>query len=203
MARFDALLAGLPAPIRILDIGGTNSLWEQAGYADDARFQITILNHCAQPQQHANVVPAEGDARALRGFADHSFDVVFSNSVIEHLFTRQGQAAMASEIRRVGRRYWVQTPNYWFPFEPHFHFVGWQWLPESWRVAILRRRDCGWRSKTPDLERARELVREVRLLRRHELKSLFPGARIESERMVGLVKSWIAVGGFESVPTAS
>jgi hypothetical protein len=105
---------------------------------------------------------------------------------------------MASEVRRVGRRYWVQTPNYWFPFEPHFHFVGWQWLPEDWRVGLLRRRDCGWRTRTRDPERARALVREVRLLRRQELESMFPEARLESERMMGLVKSWIAIGGFEA-----
>ncbi len=91
----------------------------------------------------------------------------------------------------------MQTPNYWFPIEPHFQFIGWQWLPESTRVAILRRRKCGWRAKTPDPERARELVREVRLMTKRELQQLFPPARIAPERFVGLTKSWIAIGGFD------
>ena len=201
-ALFESLVAELPRPLRILDIGGTTGFWEAAGYADSARAEITLVNIYDQEQVHDNVRPHRGDATNLREFSDGEFDLVFSNSVIEHLFRFENQAAMAEEVRRLAQRYWVQTPNYWFPLEPHFHFLGWQWLPSDIRVEILRRRDCGWRGRTPDREKARELVDEVQLLSRRQLESLFPGARIEAERFAGLVKSWMVIGGF-SAPSGS
>jgi hypothetical protein len=102
---------------------------------------------------------------------------------------------MARETRRVARAYWVQTPNYWFPMEPHFLVPGWQWLPESARVAAIRRRRLGWRGPVPDADEARESVREIRLMRRTELARMFPDATLRPERFGGLVKSWIVLGG--------
>ncbi len=197
---FARLAAPLPRPLRILDVGGTDDLWEGVGWAGRDDVQITMLNLAAGESRHANITPVAGDATDLDGVADREFDVAFSNSVIEHLFTADHQAAMAREMRRVGRAMWLQTPNFWFPVEPHFHVVGWQWLPERTRVEILRRRSCGWRSRTPDPDEAREIVREVRLLRRGELSRLFPGAHIVPERFLGTVKSWIVHDGFPPAP---
>ncbi len=86
--------------------------------------------------------------------------------------------------------------DYWFPVEPHFHFIGWQWLPLPVCVSIVRRTACGWRGPCPDPVGARRLVEEIRLLTRKELRELFPRASIVPERFYGFVKSWIAVGGF-------
>lgn len=195
---FQRLIDRLPRPIRILDVGGTNLFWEQAQFTESNDFEITLLNLRAEEQQHPNVKSFAGDATDLSGFDDRSFDVVFSNSVIEHLFTFGNQAKMASEVRRVASNYWVQTPNYWFPLEPHFHFVGWQWLPLAVRVGILRRKRCGWRGPISDPDRARQAVSEVRLMTRQDLRQAFPSARIEAERFMGMVKSWIVIGGFEA-----
>lgn len=193
--RFQALVAELPRPVRILDVGGTNEFWESRGWADRDDYQITTLNVFAEEKRHANVNPVAGDATNLVEYADKSFDVVFSNSVIEHLFTLENQRRMAREVQRVGKAYWVQTPNFWFPMEPHFHVPGWQWMPVPARVAMLRRRRCGWRGPCSDPKRAHALVTEVRLLRRGEMKRLFPGAEIMAEWFGGIVKSWTAVGG--------
>lgn len=195
-ARFEALTAGLPRPLRILDVGGTSAFWEQRGWAGREDVQITLVNLDAEPPRHANITSRAGDATDLSWCPDHGFDVAFSNSVIEHLFTYENQQAMAREVRRVAPSFWVQTPNFWFPVEPHFHVVGWHWMPERVRVELLRRRRCGWRGPTPDLERAREFVREVQLLTRAELAKMFPSATIVPERMFGLVKSWIVTSGF-------
>jgi Methyltransferase domain len=192
---FEAFVARLPRPLKILDVGGTNDFWERRGWADCEDFQITTLNLFAEEKRHGNIEPIAGDATNLAGFADKSFDVVFSNSVIEHLFTLENQRRMANEIQRVGKAYWVQTPNFWFPIEPHFHVPGWQWLPVAARVATIRRWRCGWRGPCSDPAQARQLVTEVRLLRGRELAQLFPGAEIVAERFGGLVKSWTAVGG--------
>jgi methyltransferase family protein len=199
---FEGLAAPLPRPLRILDVGGTNEFWEHRGWAGREDVQITLLNLAPQRRRHENIVPVVGDATAVEA-EDRAFDVAFSNSVIEHLFDAASQRAMAREIQRVGRAYWVQTPNFWFPIEPHFLMPGWQWLPESTRVAIIRRRACGWRGPCEDADEARSVVREIRLLRRRELRKLFPGARIVAERFGGAVKSWIALDGFPSPsPTA-
>jgi hypothetical protein len=200
-ALFERLTARLPRPLRILDIGGTNAFWEHRGWANRGDVQITLVNIAAEPRVHANIHPREGDASDLVEFRPGDFEVVFSNSVIEHLFTFERQAAMAREVRRLGPAYWVQTPNYWFPMEPHFHVPGWQWMPESLRVGLLRRRRCGWRGPCPDPEAARQLVREVRLLTRHELRRLFPEATLIRERFVGLTKSWVAAHGFPTRET--
>jgi methyltransferase family protein len=194
--RFEALAARLPRPLRILDVGGTNAFWENRGWHQRSDVQILTLNLVAEKQQHMNISPLTGDATDLAQFGDRSIDIVFSNSVIEHLFTFENQRRMASEIQRVGKAFWVQTPNFWFPMEPHFHFIGWQWLPVAVRASILQRRACGWRGPCPDPTGARRLVEEVRLLTRNEMRALFPSATIVAERFGGFVKSWTAVGGF-------
>jgi hypothetical protein len=193
---FEELVHTLPRPLRILDIGGVNDFWEQRGWAGREDVQITTLNLTEEPQRHPNIRSVAGNATNLAQYADGSFDVAFSNSVIEHLFTHDAQAAMAREVRRVARAYWVQTPSFWFPVEPHFLVPGWQWLPVRARVAIIQRRSCGWRGRTPDRETAEKVVREVRLMRRGELRRLFPGGTIVPERIAGLTKSYVVHGGF-------
>ena len=195
-SRFEALAARLPRPLRILDVGGTNTFWENRGWHGRTDVEILTLNIFAEKQRHANIRPHAGDATNLAQFGDQSMDVVFSNSVIEHLFTFENQHRMALEIQRVGKAYWVQTPNFWFPMEPHFQFVGWQWLPLAVRTSILRRRACGWRGPCPNPTEARRLTEEIRLLTRKELQELFPRAHLVAERFYGLVKSWTAIGGF-------
>jgi hypothetical protein len=194
--QFEALVAPLPRPLRVLDVGGENAFWENRGWAGRSDIQIFSLNLVPQEQLHENIRPVVGDATDLSQYDDKSFDVAFSNSVIEHLFSLENQRRMASEIQRVGKAFWVQTPNFWFPMEPHFHVPGWQWMPLDLRVALIRRWRCGWRGPCPDPTRARDLVQELRLLTRNELSSLFPGATLIPERFGGLIKSWTVIGGF-------
>lgn len=196
MQLFERLLTPLPAPVCILDIGGTNAFWEMRGWANREDVRIVTINLKAEERRHDNIEPRAGDATDLREYASGSFDVAFSNSVIEHLFTFDNQAAMAREVQRVGKAYWIQTPNYWFPIEPHFHVPGWQWMPKRLRVGMLRRWRCGWRGPCSDAIKAKALVDEVRLMSRRELRQLFPLSTIYAERIGGLVKSWVAYGGF-------
>ncbi len=180
-------------PVRILDIGGTNLFWEQRGWVGRRDIHIVLVNLEAEPSKYENIEGRAGDATDLSEFSDRSFDIVFSNSVIEHLQTLDRQAAMAAEVRRLAPLYWVQTPNFWFPIEPHFLTPGWHWLPERIRVALLRRRRWGWRGPCPDPQEAKALVDEIRLMRRRELVNLFPDATLREERLGLFVKSFVAV----------
>lgn len=187
-------------PVRILDIGGRSAFWKQRGWASRADVHVVIVNLASEFEEHEADQPAYdnielhvGDATDLSEFADRSFDLAFSNSVIEHLQTFDSQAAMAREVQRVAALYWVQTPNFWFPIEPHFLTPAWHWLPVSARVALLQRRQWGWRGPCPDPDEAEELVREVRLMRGSELRRLFPGGELRRERIGPLVKSFVVL----------
>jgi hypothetical protein len=194
---FQGLVSRMPgSPLHIIDLGGTNEFWERRGWAGREDVRITMVNLAAGERLHANIEPVQGNVTDLRGFADGSFDVAFSNSVIEHLFTFEAQKAMAAEARRVAGAYWVQTPNYWFPIEPHFRFPGWQWLPVSVRVALLRRRRFGSRGPCPERDAAVRAVTEVRLMTRREVAECFPDATIWGETFFGFRKSWVAYAGF-------
>lgn len=189
----DELYAQNQRPVRILDIGGTNEFWEQRGWAGRENVHIVLVNLEPEASVHDNIEARTGDATNLSEFPDGSFDIVFSNSVIEHLSTFENQAAMAREVRRLAPVYWVQTPNFWFPIEPHFLTPGWHYLPARLRVELLRRRRWGWRGPCPDPAEANALVHEIRLMRGRELNRIFPDATCNKERIGPLTKSFVAL----------
>ena len=123
----------------------------------------------------------QADARELP-FDDGEFDIAYSNSLIEHVVAPEDRAKVAAEIRRVGRRYFVQTPNRWFPVEPHSLLPGVHLLPRR-----LGRRL--WDRGVSD-----DPFDETLLLGAGELRRLFPDARIVRERLGPLTKSLVAVG---------
>ena len=193
---FAQLAESLPRPIRILDVGGTCHFWEQRGWSGRDDIDLTLLNLEAEETGIPHIRSIAGDATDLSQYEDDSFDLVFSNSVIEHLFTYENQRAMASECARVGKNMWIQTPNYWFPIEPHFHWLGWQWYPRWVRVNAIQRVNCGHRGPYPDRKEAEAAVDEVRLMSHRELVEAFPGARIWREKLFGLTKSFVVISGF-------
>ena len=127
-------------------------------------------------------------------------DVVFCNSVIEHVtvdkkdqwsmksgarFKRlalQRQSRFAGEIIRVGRKYWVQTPYRHFPLETHTWLPLVQYLPRLLQLQIIASCDRFWVKRTyPDFY----------LLSKHEARSMFPDAEIIFEKFLGIPKSLI------------
>lgn len=168
---------------RILDIGAG------AGGALE-RFNATneIVAVDIRPQEsewlaQANVTVTEADATRLP-FADGEFAVVFSNSVIEHV-PKHLQFVFAEEVRRVGRRYFVQTPNRYFPVEPHYQLPLFQFLPERVRRWLNARFALGWQPKGS--------WEDINLLSARELRRLFPDGDIHRERLFGLTKSLMVV----------
>ncbi|NIM61889.1 MAG: hypothetical protein GTO30_09600, partial [Acidobacteria bacterium] len=90
--------------------------------------------------------------------------VGFSNSLIEHLGSRDRQAAFASEIRRVARGLWVQTPARCFPFEPHLLGFFVHYLPVRWQRRLVRHFTFWGLNSRPSQERIDRVLRETRLL---------------------------------------
>jgi ubiquinone/menaquinone biosynthesis C-methylase UbiE len=193
---FMGLLQSVPQPIKILDVGGTESYWKTAGLPASLQYMITLLNLKKEDVSSPNVESIAGNAINMSELEDQSFDIVFSNSVIEHVGSFEDQKLMANEVMRVGKRYFIQTPNYWFPIEPHFLIPGFQWFPVFLRIWLIRHFDLGWYKRIEDPHQAYELLIHNRLLNKKEFQSLFPKAKLYEEKFLQLTKSFIAYGGW-------
>jgi Methyltransferase domain len=187
---FREVFAGIPqeGTIRILDVGGTESYWQNMNF-NPGNVHITLLNLYEDVPTLPYFTSMRGSATDLSQFADKEFDLVHSNSVIEHLFTREAQQQMAKEVRRVGKRYYVQTPNRYFPVEPHWVFPFFQFLPVSLRVYLTRKYYLDDVEEKDRQRVAVERVNEVKLLTEEDVRDLFPDARIYREVFLGLTKS--------------
>lgn len=189
-ARFQAALHPT-AETTMLDVGGYPWCWPEE--ACPARITMVNLDEpdgfVSTPRR--TMLPGNGCSLA---FGDGSFDIGYSNSVIEHVGTWENQRKFAAEIRRVGGRLWVQTPARWFFIEPHLLAPFLHWLPKDWQRPLLRRlTPWGWITK-PTPAQVEAFLAEVRLLTGAEMQTLFPDCRIERERfLLVFTKSFIAV----------
>lgn len=184
-ARYDrfARLCRLTPEDRILDVGaGVGAALERFNTVNP----ITALDLTPMSSdwiEQANVTQIQGDGTTMP-FADREFAVAFSNSVIEHVPAHL-QAAFASEVRRVSERYFIQTPNRWFPIEPHYQFPLFQFIPERGRRLLNRHFTLGFQPKG--------YWEPIELLTARDMQRLFPDAVIHRERVLGLTKSLMAV----------
>lgn len=181
-------------PLDILDVGGTESFWKHSGLAQLPDVRVTLLNLTQDKTSLPNFTSVAGDAREMPQFGDHSFDLAFSNSVIEHVGDFDDKRRMADEIQRVGRHFFVQTPAKYFPIEPHFLFPFFTYLPERFRAELVCRCNLGWYPAQGSLAQARDFLRGFQLLTRRDIIALFPESTILRESLCGLTKSYIACG---------
>jgi SAM-dependent methyltransferase len=177
-AQFFAL-TGIEPDAKILDVGcGPLSL-----RALEPALDITGVDLAPQLSYPGPFVQA--DPADVLPFADGEFDLAYCNSVIEHV-PPERRAAFAHELRRVARGWYVQTPAWSFPIEPHALLPGAHWLPARWRKHYWKLGAAGsWE--------------DISLLRRGELEELF-GGPIFRERLGRFTKSWICV---RRIPPAS
>jgi hypothetical protein len=182
-------------PLRILDLGGEEDYWRDKIPMLDRPAAITLVNIREIEVSLPGLEMVSGDVRSLSRFSDHSFDVVHSNSVIEHVGQWRDMQAMASEVRRLAPAYFVQTPYFWFPVEPHFRTVGFQWLPEPFRARILMHCGLGFFKKCSTFDEAMRAVQDSSLLDWRMFSTLFPDAELRFERWMGLPKSMMAIRG--------
>lgn len=192
MQRF-AREFGIKGETRILDVGGGPFNWSLL----DVKPRVTIVNMPrAREAFDDHFVCVFADGRRLP-FPDQSFDIVFSNSVIEHVGDWDSQRTFAAEIARVGRTYWVQTPNRGFPVEPHLMTPFLHFLPREWQSVIARRFTVWAMIERPSRDRweyyIEHYLRDIRLVDAGEMQRLFPGAEIMRERLGGMTKALVAM----------
>lgn len=180
------------ARLRVLDLGGTTTWWERAPVRP---AHVTVVNLYESGEGLPWVTALAGDAleapSLLRG--EH-FDVVISNSLMEHLGGHVPRKEFARVVHGMANRFWVQTPYRYFPIEPHWLFPGFQftptrvrsWLAPRWRLGHTH----GW-SQTA----ARDEVMSTDLLSATELRAYFPDATLIWERVLGVPKSMVAFKG--------
>lgn len=186
---FEKLISNLPKPIHILDVGGTEDFWVNRNYNKKEDVKITLLNLKTIITNYNNITSIIGDATDLSLFKKNHFDIVFSNSVIEHLHNFKNQQKMAQEVQRVGVYHFIQTPNKYFLIEPHFLLPLFQFLPKSLKYLLLTKTKLS-RGKKWNKKFAKEYIQEIRLLSLKEMKYLFPNSKNKTERFLGMSKSY-------------
>lgn len=190
-ARLRSLATELGRDLRVLDVGGRRDYWDNVGF--DGIAAITILNNeesdlGRETARSEFFVDRVGDARDLSDLGDGSVDFYHSNSVIEHVGSWDDMAAMASEAARVAPHGWVQTPAWEFPVEPHFRLPFMHWLARPARASLLRFAPA-YRGRS--LHERRRHAERINLLSRHEVRALFPGTTVRTERVI-FAKSYVA-----------
>lgn len=181
-------MASVTEETSIVDSGGAVGFWQYAPFTP----AVTIVNLdtrlVRQAQEHG-MKAVVGDACRMP-FGDKEFDLAVSNSVIEHI-PPDSRQAYSDELMRVADGVWLQTPARVFPVEPHFMALGVHWLPVRLRYVCVRWFSLwAWLAK-PQPDEVWRAIQDTRLLARRDLEALFPGCRIDCERVLGIPKSYI------------
>lgn len=176
--------------ISILDIGGRSDYWNNVN--PNGVDRIILLN-LTYNEMHVddkkNIFDMHvGNACDLSEYGNQSVDFVHSNSVIEHVGSWKNMKSMASEIRRIGRHGWLQTPAHKFPIEPHWRlpFIHWMSRPTQANLLRLKRK-----FSSLSIDERREIVESVSLLSHQEIQFLFSESKIITEKFVSFPKSYI------------
>lgn len=173
---------------RIIDLGGAAATWETIG----PKPLVTMINQWGSPYATGRFNYVIADACNLDA-SDNTYDIAFSNSVIEHVGDYTRQQAFAREVRRIAPRYFVQTPYRYFPIEAHFMCLGIQFLPKPVFKRLVRWFSLWGIVTKPTRAEIEDLVSSIELLTARQMRELFPDARIVRERFLFLTKSLIAI----------
>lgn len=176
--------------MRVVDLGGTPQSWRLAPVKPMA---VTVVNLSPLSSDEPAVNIVQADACDLpAALRRERFDLVFSNSLIEHVGGHSQRKRLAEAIHALSDRHWVQTPYRYFPVEPHWLFPGMQWLPYEARVQVSLRWNRG-HVRTYTRDEAADMVDEIDLLSISQMQRYFPTSVIWYDRFAGLVKSLVAI----------
>jgi hypothetical protein len=183
--RWDELLLHFPdlSDLTVVDLGGRPGAWRGSPVMPRSIVYVNLEPLEPVSGDHEEQV-ITADACSVDGIGH--FDLVYSNSTIEHVGGHERCIEFADNVRKLGERYWVQTPYRYFPVEPHIVFPFAQFLPTPVQVSICRHWKPSYIAADP------HEVMSIDLLGLTQLRAYFPEATIVKERFAGLVKSLIA-----------
>jgi hypothetical protein len=184
--------------VRILDIGGTVNFWRlNAVYMPASLIEsIEVVNIPPVDEEDVviegiRIIAYGGDALDVKTLRASQYDIVHSNSVIEHVGNLSDQKLFADIVRKISRHHFIQTPCLWFPIEPHFYFPFFALLPLWLRTALFQHFRLGFMGIERDWLQSRIRCEATRLMTRRELRHVFPGSECLPEFMFCMVKSWM------------
>jgi hypothetical protein len=184
MRRFPSL-----AEMRVLDLGGLPDFWRKSAVRP---AHVTTVNLVPADSDEPWVDHIVGDACAPEGLGGTEFDLVVSNSLLEHVGGYARRRQLTDVIHSYAKRHWVQTPYRYFPIEPHWAFPGLQFLPTAARAAAIRVWPLG-HAKAEGWAESADAVLATELLSLTEMRLLFPDSDIWHEKAAALTKSLVAI----------
>jgi hypothetical protein len=178
------------AQMSVIDLGGRVDTWERVSMRPK---HVHVVNLEPLPADLPDWAEVDyGDACALpERIAKRRYDLVFSNSVIEHVGGHERRLRFAEAVHALGQAHWVQTPYRYFPVEPHWVAPGMQYLPVALRTTMAYRWPLA-HSRAEHRAGALDSVLWTELLDRTQMRHYFPHSTLRAERMLGLTKSLIA-----------
>jgi hypothetical protein len=200
---FNAFMQGASGRMRLIDLGGTVRFWESWGLAKQPLLDVTLVNNHDRDKQYANdpvslpnLHRLNADVLTLTAADFSKYDVIFSNSLIEHLPGRDLQRKLAQAIIDSGRPYFLQTPNKRSPLDPHFprpYVPFFAAYPRALQARLLSWSALGSGSASPSYDAALTRLQNYFPLTARDVRQLFPRARIVMERPLGVPMSIIAM----------
>jgi hypothetical protein len=193
MMKFEQILDPQTDDI-LLDVGGYPGTWttrpQRTQRIDCMNVHPVTWNESSSPNHRISTTVGDG---CSLGYSGGSYDIVFSNSVIEHVGDWERQRAFANEARRVGKSLWIQTPAFECPLECHYLAPFVHWFPVRIRRRLLRWvTPWGWMTK-PSQEEVDESIAFTRLLTKKQVRELFPDCVVMTERLLWCFpKSYVA-----------
>jgi len=168
--------------MKVVDLGGVSAFWEAAPLQP---AHLTLVNLERQPTGGRSAF-VQADACDPPDIG--TFDLVISNSVLEHVGGYKRRRQFAQVVHSLAPSHWVQTPYRYFPVEPHWVFPGFQFLPPVLRLRVARMWPFGFMPNS-----SLESVLSVELIGKREMQHLFPDSEVSFEIWLGLPKSMIAI----------
>ena len=197
--RFELLKNGIEKLIqkdhfKILDIGGDIQYWKNIGWQHPAcKIHLLNLYESKVPENETDQFSSSvGNVLSLE-YKKGEVDLIFSNSVIEHVGSYANQQIFAGEVRRVSDKYIVQTPSIWFPLEPHSLIPLFQFLPHPIRALLIMTFNINYFPKAKTYKEAIKVSHSTLMFTHKRFKQLFPEAEIQVERFLGIPKSYTAI----------
>lgn len=197
--RFELLKNGIEKLIqkdhfKILDIGGDIQYWKNIGWQHPAcKIHLLNLYESKVPENETQQFSSSvGNGLSLE-YKKGDVDLIFSNSVIEHVGSYANQQIFANEVRRVSDKYIVQTPSIWFPLEPHSLIPLFQFLPHPIRALLVMTFNINYFPKAKTYKEAIKVSHSTLMFTHKRFKQLFPEAEIQVERFLGIPKSYTAI----------